>query len=149
MKKRKEQETLKVKFLNENAMLPKRGTPQSVGYDLCSAENKTIASCTCACVGTGLAIAVPVGTYGRIVPHSSLASKPLIDVREKVIDPDYRGEVKIVIFNHGKDPFVVRVGDRIAQIICEQIRMPLLEKTDDLDITLRGNGGFGSTDIVI
>lgn len=88
---------------------------------------------------------VPEGTYGRVAPRSGLAVKNFIDVGAGVIDQDYRGNVGVVLFNHADVPFEVKKGDRIAQLICEQILYPELIELDTLSETARGEGGFGST----
>ncbi|XP_032831833.2 deoxyuridine 5'-triphosphate nucleotidohydrolase, mitochondrial isoform X2 [Petromyzon marinus] len=96
-------------------------------------------------VQTDIQIALPAGCYGRIAPRSGLAAKHGIDVGAGVVDEDYRGNVGVVLFNFGKKPFVVKRGDRIAQLICEKIFYPQLEECTSLENTERGSGGFGST----
>uniref|UniRef100_A0A8C0D690 Deoxyuridine 5'-triphosphate nucleotidohydrolase n=1 Tax=Balaenoptera musculus TaxID=9771 RepID=A0A8C0D690_BALMU len=88
---------------------------------------------------------IPSGCYGRVAPRSGLAAKHFIDVGAGVIDEDYRGNVGVVLFNFGKEKFEVKKGDRIAQLICEQIFYPEIEEVQVLDDTERGSGGFGST----
>ena len=98
-------------------------------------------------VKTGLAISFPAGLYARITPRSGLALKWFIDVGAGVIDSDYRGEVGVVLFNHGDQDFQVKMGDRIAQLILEKIDTPPVEEVQDLGNTVRGTGGFGSTGV--
>lgn len=99
-------------------------------------------------VPTDLSIACPPGTYARIAPRSGLAAKNFIDVGAGVVDADYRGNVTVILFNFGKSEFVVKKGDRIAQLILEKIAMAEVEETEgDLDVTTRGEGGFGSTGV--
>lgn len=98
-----------------------------------------------AVVQTDLAVAIPPGHYGRVAPRSGLAAKLFIDVGAGVIDCDYRGPLGVVLFNHGADDFHIKPGDRIAQLILEQISNPPVVEVDDLDATDRGAGGFGST----
>ena len=136
---------LKVKKLSTNAQLPTRGTPQSVGYDLYASEDVTIKSKDRGMVSTGLAIKVPTGTYGRVAPRSGLAVKSGVNVGAGVIDPDYTGEVKVVLFNHGADKLKVKAGDRVAQLIVERCETPVVEEVQSLEETSRGAGGFGST----
>ncbi|GMK54204.1 hypothetical protein CspeluHIS016_0107900 [Cutaneotrichosporon spelunceum] len=136
---------LLIKFLNEGATLPTRGSPLSAGHDLYAADGIIIPARGKALVSTGLAIAVPKGTYGRIAPRSGLASKHSIDVGAGVVDADYRGEVKVLLFNYGGDDFKVAKGDRVAQLILEHVHMAPVRQVDDLEATLRGAGGFGST----
>lgn len=94
---------------------------------------------------TDIQIELPSGCYGRVAPRSGLAAKHFIDVGAGVIDEDYRGNVGVILFNHSTVPFEVKKGDRIAQLICEQIFYPSIEEVETLSITERGAGGFGST----
>ena len=98
-------------------------------------------------VGTGLAFAIPVGNYGRIAPRSGLAVKNSIHVGAGVVDSDYRGEVKVCLFNHSDNVFDIAEGDRIAQMIIEKYTMTDLVEVEALDDTIRGEGGFGSTGV--
>lgn len=136
---------LRVKKLSEHATVPARASPHAAGYDLASAEDTVIPQRGKGLAKTDLAIAVPPGTYGRVAPRSGLALKKGIDVGAGVIDADYRGNVGVVLFNHGDEPFEIKRGDRIAQLILERIVTPDVELVDDLDATERGAGGFGST----
>ncbi|KAJ8572838.1 hypothetical protein K7X08_009349 [Anisodus acutangulus] len=137
----------KVKKLSENAVLPSRASPLSAGYDLSSAAETKVPARGKALVPTDLSIAVPQGTYARIAPRSGLAWKHSIDVGAGVIDADYIGPVVIVLFNHSDVEFEVQAGDRIAQLIIQKIVTPEVEEVDDLDSTVRGSGGFGSTGV--
>ena len=96
-------------------------------------------------VSTGLAFAIPTGNYGRIAPRSGLAVKNSINVGAGVIDSDYRGEVRVLLFNHGDVDFVISEGDRIAQLIIEKYTPTELVEVETLGETQRGEGGFGST----
>ncbi|CAB9498032.1 5'-triphosphate nucleotidohydrolase [Seminavis robusta] len=138
---------LLVKRLTDNAILPVRKSPLAAGYDLSSSENKTIPSGGTVLVKTGLSIACPAGTYGRVAPRSGLAYKYSIDVGAGVVDADYRGEVGVILFNFGKKDFEVKEGDRIAQLVLEKIALADVEEVQDLDETVRGAGGFGSTGV--
>ncbi|XP_062998342.1 deoxyuridine 5'-triphosphate nucleotidohydrolase, mitochondrial isoform X1 [Elgaria multicarinata webbii] len=131
--------------LSENAIAPSRGSSRAAGYDLYSAYDCEIPASGKAIVKTDIQIALPAGCYGRVAPRSGLAAKHFIDVGAGVIDEDYRGNVGVVLFNFGKEPFEVKRGDRIAQLICERIYYPELEEVQVLDETERGSGGFGST----
>src|SRR5210317_692772 len=137
--------TLLVKRLNEHATLPARGSPLAAGYDLSSSEDVSIPKGTRGLVGTGIAFTVPHETYGRIAPRSGLAVKKGIQVGAGVIDRDYTGEVKVVLFNHGDDEFVIKRGDRIAQLIIERCEFPEIKIVSELLVTERGTDGFGST----
>ena len=90
-------------------------------------------------------MAVPEGNYARIAPRSGLACKNFIDVGAGVVDSDYRGEVKVLLFNHGSDDFKISIGDRIAQCIIEKYTMTTILEVEDLNTTERGEAGFGST----
>ena len=95
-------------------------------------------------------MAIPIGNYGRIAPRSGLAAKNSIDVGAGVIDSDYRGEVKVLLFNLGDVDFAIKPKDRIAQLIIEKYTITELEKLEDhqeLSSTVRGEGGFGSTGV--
>ncbi|XP_065880458.1 deoxyuridine 5'-triphosphate nucleotidohydrolase [Euphorbia lathyris] len=137
----------RVKKLSENAVLPSRASPLSAGYDLSSAIETKVPAKGKALVPTDLSIAVPEGTYARIAPRSGLAWKYFIDVGAGVIDADYRGPVGVILFNHYDTEFEVKKGDRIAQLIIERIMTPDVVEVEDLDETLRGEGGFGSTGV--
>ena len=105
---------LQVKILRENIVLPVRGSVGAVGYDLCAAGSCVIPSQGKGTMETRLAVSLPVGTYARIAPRSGLAICNFIDVGAGVVDSDYRGEIKVVLFNHSAKDFKVQVGDRIA-----------------------------------
>lgn len=137
--------TLKFAKLTNKAFAPTRGSESAAGYDLRSAYEYTVPARGKELVKTDLQIEVPDGTYGRVAPRSGLAWKNHIDVGAGVIDADYRGNVGVVIFNHGAEDFKISPGDRIAQLICEQIVYPTLQEVSSLDDTTRGEGGFGST----
>ncbi|KAK2988728.1 hypothetical protein RJ640_020993 [Escallonia rubra] len=137
----------RVKKLSDKAVLPSRGSPLAAGYDLSSAIETKVPARGKALVPTDLSIAVPEGTYARVAPRSGLAWKHSIDVGAGVIDADYRGPVGVILFNHSDVDFEVKVGDRIAQLIIEKISTPEVTEVDDLDETVRGAGGFGSTGV--
>ncbi|XP_047050625.1 deoxyuridine 5'-triphosphate nucleotidohydrolase-like [Lolium rigidum] len=136
---------LKVKRLSPNAVLPSRSSAHAAGYDLSSAVEAVIPARGRALVTTDLSVAVPEGTYARIAPRSGLAWKHGIDVGAGVVDADYRGPVGVLLFNHSDADFVVRPGDRVAQMVVERVAAPEVAEVDDLDATVRGEGGFGST----
>ncbi|XP_050233343.1 deoxyuridine 5'-triphosphate nucleotidohydrolase-like [Mercurialis annua] len=137
----------KVKKLSDKAVLPTRGSPLSAGYDLASATEAKVPARGKALIPTDLSIAVPEGTYARIAPRSGLAWKHSIDVGAGVIDADYRGPVGVILFNHSDVDFEVKSGDRVAQLIIEKIITPNVLEVEDLDDTVRGEGGFGSTGV--
>ena len=140
---------LKVKRLTPDAILPTRGSPGAAGYDLHAAESHVILPGRRAVIATGLAIELPPGVYGRVAPRSGLAVKSGIQVGAGVIDPDYTGEVKVVLFNQGGGaPCVVKPGYRIAQLVLERFEVHETEEVGELGVTERGEGGFGSTGVV-
>ena len=96
---------------------------------------------------TRLSISFPAGLYARIAPRSGLALKQFINVGAGVVDTDYHGEVGVILFNHGGQDFKVKMGDRIGQVILEQIDTPLVKEVQGLGDTIRGFGDFGSTGV--
>jgi dUTP pyrophosphatase len=137
---------LGVKKLTYDAILPTRGSDGSVGYDLYSVVDTIVPrQAGNTLVGTGLAVRIPDGCYGRVAPRSGLAVKHCIQVGAGVIDPDYTGEIKVVLFNHGTEDFEIKKGDRIAQLILERCETPIIKEIGLLEETLRGSDGFGST----
>ena len=137
------------KRLNQKAKLPSYKTAGSSGMDLmaCIDEPITIKPNESKLVPTGIAIAIPEDTEVQIRPRSGLAAKSSIGVLNSpgTIDSDYRGEIKIILFNHGNEKFLVNNGDRIAQMVLMPVLKFEFEETKDLPDTLRGSGGFGST----
>ena len=105
-------------------MLPVRGSAGAAGYDLSAAGSGVIPSRDKGTVETRLAVALPAGTYARIAPRSGLAICNFIDVGVGVVDLDYRGKVKVALFNHSTEDFAIQAGDRIAQLILERIETP-------------------------
>ena len=136
---------LRVKLLSSKAMLPVKGTNLAAGYDLSSAQQITIPANGRALVQTDISLSVPKGTYGRIAPRSGLAVKHGITTGAGVIDANYTGPIGIVLFNHGEQEFQVQEGDRIAQLILEQIADKPVIQVQELTQTTRGDKGFGST----
>ncbi|PKY04817.1 deoxyuridine 5'-triphosphate nucleotidohydrolase [Aspergillus campestris IBT 28561] len=137
---------LLVKKLNDKARAPTRGSAFAAGYDVYSAKETVIPAKGKALVDTGIAIAVPAGTCIRPHrPRSGLASKHFIDTGAGVIDADYRGEVKVLLFNFSEVDFTVQEGDRVAQLIVERIYTPEVTVVEELEESVRGAGGFGST----
>lgn len=138
---------LRVCRLSEDAMLPSRGTAAAAGYDLYSAVDIVVPARGKAIISTDLAIALPSGCYGRVAARSGLAVKHGIDVGAGVIDADYRGDVRVVLFNHSDVDIEVSKHDRIAQLILERILTPPVVEVTDLGATARGSSGFGSTGV--
>ncbi|MCB1652124.1 MAG: dUTP diphosphatase [Alphaproteobacteria bacterium] len=129
--------------------LPSYATAQSAGMDLSAALEEAIelGAGERALVPTGLAIALPEGYEAQIRPRSGLAIKHGVTVLNTpgTIDADYRGEIKVILINHGKEPFTIERGMRIAQMVVERFEHVAWEVVKDLDETARGDGGFGST----
>ena len=141
---------LNVTKLSPLATLPTRGTPDAAWYDLFSIDNYVVLPGRRVVVSTGIKIQLPPGTYGRIAPRSGLAVKHGLDVLAGVIDPDYTGEVKVVLQNLDMNqPFVIRPGYRIAQLILEQCVTPEVVEvpSENTPLTERGAEGFGSTGV--
>lgn len=133
--------------LTENAFAPSKGSKLAAGFDLHSAYDYEIPAHGKVIAKTDLQIRVPDGTYGRVAPRSGLAAKHFIDIGAGVVDQDYTGNVGVVMFNHNDAPFVIKKGDRVAQLVCEKICYPELKELDSLESTERGEGGFGSTGV--
>ncbi|KAI1176647.1 deoxyuridine 5'-triphosphate nucleotidohydrolase [Nemania sp. FL0916] len=136
---------LMVKKLSDKARLPTRGSEFAAGYDMYSSQAATVPARGKVLVDTDIAIAVPAGTYGRVAPRSGLASKHSIQTGAGVIDADYRGQVKILLFNHSDVDYSIAEGDRIAQLVIERIYTPAVVEVAELEASVRGAGGFGST----
>ncbi|KAK4105322.1 dUTP diphosphatase, partial [Parathielavia hyrcaniae] len=136
---------LLIKRLSDKARLPTRGSAFAAGYDLYAAHDTTIPARGKELVDTDLSMSIPVGTYGRIAPRSGLAAKHFIDTGAGVIDADYRGPLKVLLFNHADSDFEVKEGDRVAQLVIERIYTPEVVEVQELEASVRGAGGFGST----
>ena len=124
---------------------PEYGSPEAAGADLRASETTEIAAGARAAVATGLKVQIPPGHVGLIWPRSGLAVRHGIDTLAGVIDSDYRGEVRVVLVNHGDQPFTITPGDRIAQLLVQRVERVTFTSAPDLDDTTRGAGGFGST----
>merc|ERR1719476_1064023 len=129
---------MRVKLTRPTAVMPARGSADAAGFDLSAAEGCMVKARGKALVKTGLSIAGPPGTYARLAPRSGLAAKRMIHVGAGVVDFDYRGELGVVLFNHGEEDFAVEPGDRIAQLILEQVSMASCAQVESLDDTSRG-----------
>ena len=142
-------DTIHVKKLSEKAILPTYGSLEAAGADLyaCLDEPVTIAPGQTAWIPTGLALEVPKGCAGLVYARSSLGVKRGLAPANKVgvIDSDYRGEIRVVLLNHGDKTQVIEHGERVAQFIITPVLTPAYEEVDELSDTQRGVGGFGST----
>ena len=146
--------TVNVKYFAETvfAKEPQKATEESAGYDLYAAEAKTILPGKNDLVCLDLRWAIPKGFCGRIFPRSSLIKENNVTVEAGLIDADYRGLVYVLLFNHSEKVFTVRTGDRIAQAVFFEkfdVRFEKVSKQEDLGMTKRGSGGFGSTGITV
>lgn len=137
---------LNVTRLIPSAVIPTRSTPGSAGLDLFSTDNYVIMPGRRVVVSTGISVRLPPGTYGRIAPRSGLAVKHGLDTLAGVVDPDYTGEIKVVLQNlDAVQPFIIRPGYRIAQLILEKFETVDVTEVTELPPTERGAEGFGST----
>ncbi len=141
--------SLFIKLEVEGAKLPMYGSESAAGMDICSCEKVVIPSHGRALVSTGFSVSMPESIahkyYLRIAPRSGLAVRNGLATGAGVIDSDYRGIVKVLLFNHGDDDFTVQPGDRIAQMIMERIVRPDFHQVESHEESARGSGGFGST----
>ena len=131
----------------EGLELPRYATDGAAGMDVLSAEDVTLAPGDRHAVATGIAVAIPPGYEIQVRPRSGLALKHGISVPNTpgTIDSDYRGELKVIVINHGAEPFAIARGDRIAQLVLAPVTLARWEEVAELDATERGAGGFGST----
>ena len=138
-----------IKKLNDKAVVPTYGSEFSAGADLyaCIDEPLTIEAGKTVLVHTGIAMEIPVGYVGLVFARSGLASKKGLAPANKVgvIDADYRGEIMVALHNHSDEARVIEAGERVAQIVFTPYAMAEFEIAEELDETLRGAGGFGST----
>ncbi|MDA0182143.1 dUTP diphosphatase [Solirubrobacter phytolaccae] len=134
-------------MLHPEARVPARGRVGDAAYDLACVEPVTLAPGERALVGTGVAVAIPAGLCGLVLPRSGLAIKHGIACVNApgLIDPNYRGEVKVILINHGEEPWSAAAGDRIAQLLLVAFAAPELTVVDTLPDSERGAGGFGSS----
>lgn len=140
---------VRIKKLNDNAVIPTYGTEFSAGADLyaCMDEPVALACGETKLIKTGLAMEIPVGYAGLVYARSGLASKKGLAPANKVgvIDADYRGEIMVALYNHSSDTAVVEPGERIAQIVITPFLTANFVAAEELENTARGAGGFGST----
>jgi len=131
--------------LDAGAALPEYGSAGAAGADLRASEAVVIAPGARAAVATGVRLELPPGHVGLVWPRSGLAVRHGIDTLAGVIDSDYRGEVKVVLVNHGEEPFAIAPGDRIAQLLVQAVERARFVAAEQVAATERGSGGFGST----
>ena len=140
---------LKVRKLSPNAVLPSYARAGDAGLDLSSCERVEIAPGTTAMVRTGIAIELPPGTEGQVRPRSGLAARHAVTVLNApgTLDEGYRGEVRVILINHGLSIFHIEPGMRIAQLVVAPVLRVEVEESDCLSDTERGGGGFGSSGV--
>ena len=137
---------IRIKKLHPDALLPKyaHGADEDAGLDLCAVERAVLSPGEARAVPTGLAIELPPGYEAQVRPRSGLALKHSITVNFGTIDPGYRGEIRVIMFNLGRADYTVEKGDRIAQLIIGRYEAIEWEE-GDLGDSARGDGGFGSS----
>ena len=142
-------EAIRVKILREGAKLPTYGSAEAAGADLyaCIPEPVTLAPGETAFIPTGIALEVPRGCAGLVYARSGQACKRGLAPANKVgvVDSAYRGEITVVLYNHGNSPQTIENGERIAQFVITPVLTPRYEITENLSQTQRDQGGFGST----
>ncbi|AEG49283.1 Deoxyuridine 5'-triphosphate nucleotidohydrolase [Sphingobium chlorophenolicum L-1] len=133
----------------EGLPAPAYATAHAAGMDVVSAEDVILVPGGRHAVSTGFAMAIPEGYEVQVRPRSGLALKHGISLPNTpgTIDADYRGELKVILINLGSEPFVIARGDRIAQLVAAPVQMACFEEVEELDETVRGAGGFGSTGV--
>jgi dUTP pyrophosphatase len=140
---------VQLRRLRPDAVIPRYMSSRAAGLDLCAAidESIVLAPGAAAAVGTGLAMAIPAGYEGQVRPRSGLAKNQQVTVLNApgTIDSDFRGHCMVLLINHGREPFTIASGDRIAQLVIAPVVQAELVEVDSLDETERGAGGFGST----
>jgi dUTP pyrophosphatase len=138
---------LPFKKLHPDAILPTYGSAGAAGMDVHAIEDTELFPHEHSVISTGLAVAIPEGYELQCRPRSGLAAKHCLTVLNSpgTIDSDYRGEIKVILINHGMDCFEIKAGDRIAQLVMAPVTRPALEWTDWHSETERGTGGLGST----
>jgi dUTP diphosphatase len=140
-------ETLSVRLLDPRALPPARTREGDAGYDLRCLEGFRLAPGERAMVGTGVALALPPNVAGLVTPRSGLAARHGIALVNSpgLVDPNYRGELRVILVNLGAEPFDARAGDRIAQLLLVPFWAPELEIVEELPPSERGADGFGSS----
>lgn len=137
--------TVFVKLLNSDAILPTKANQSDAGWDLYSTEEIMIRSNNRCTIHTGISIQIPEEYVGLIWPRSGLSVKKGIDVLAGVVDSGYRGEIMVCLYNTSNDNLFINKGDRIAQILFQQVPYFNMVTVDELSDTDRGLGGFGSS----
>jgi dUTP pyrophosphatase len=137
---------IRIKKLNDDAVMPQYARAWDAGADLFSTEDFKLPAHSCGLVPTGIAIEIPAGFVGLIHPRSGLATKGVTVMNAPgTIDAGYRGEIKVILVNHTDKDYDISKGDKIAQLVIQEVREAHFIWSDELSNSERGNGGFGST----
>lgn len=142
--------TIPTQSLSENAVIPSQAYHGDAGYDLCSTEKLTLEPFARTLIPTGLAIELPYGYAGFVLPRSGLAIKKGLSIVNApgLIDSNYRGELKVIAINlDPKEPITIEIGDRIAQLVIMKVEEAKFTQVDSLEDSERGTGGFGSSGV--
>ena len=139
---------IKLKLINDNATVPSRKHDSDIGYDISAAIDVLIPSKQVQLINTGIAINLPNQCAGFVLPRSGLASKHKITLINSpgLIDPGYTGELMVPLINHGSSDYQIKIGDRIAQLVLINTNSVEFKIVENLPVTDRSAGGFGSTD---
>ncbi|OGY55807.1 MAG: deoxyuridine 5'-triphosphate nucleotidohydrolase [Candidatus Buchananbacteria bacterium RIFCSPLOWO2_01_FULL_40_23b] len=137
--------TIHIKKLRNDAVVPSYAHAHDAGMDLYACESMVITAGTRGLVPTGIAMAIPAGYVGLIWDKSGVALKFGLKVMGGVIDSGYRGEIKVIVHNLSSADYVVKAGEKVAQMLIQQVMQMPITEVEDLDSTTRGEGGFGST----
>lgn len=138
---------MKVKLLHPSAICPTRGTAWSAGWDLYAVEDIIIIPGTSEVIPLGIAVDVGKGNFGLLTHRSSFGFKLDTIASFGCVDADYRGEVKVKLFNLGADGVYIKTGDRVAQLLIVPVEMKGIEVLEELEETFRGEGGFGHSGV--
>ena len=136
---------IKIKKLHPEAKIPSYKREGDAAFDLCANEDAVLAPNEKKVIKTGIALEIPLGFVGLIWDRSGLAANHALHNLAGVIDANYRGEIGVVMINHGKNPYTVNKHDRIAQMLIQPVHQVHFEEVDELSDTHRGEGGFGSS----
>ncbi len=140
---------MQISFLKLDSELPTPGHahPGDGGVDLYARENVRLDPEAWTMVPTGIAVAIPDGYAGLVVPRSGLAARLGVGVANGpgLVDAGYRGEIKVILINHGPDPLRLQRGERIAQLVVVPVMQQVFVEVEELPVSIRGEGGFGST----
>ncbi|MEK6973033.1 MAG: dUTP diphosphatase [archaeon] len=133
--------------ITESARIPEYAHKEDAGLDLFSDEDSVLKSCEIKCISTGIRIELPKNIEGQVRPKSGLALKYGLTVLNTpgTIDPNYRGEIKVILINLGKEPYEIKKGTKIAQLVFNKIEKPKIKIVEKLSKTKRNENGFGST----